>query len=52
MPVNAINTRLMAMAHNVPLEDTQDLHVVVVLIIVYAAAVVVVRGRSVTGTAG
>ncbi len=50
VPVNAINTTSMAMAHNVPLEDAQESHVVVVIIIIVAAAIIVVGGGSVTGT--
>ncbi len=40
----------MAMAHDVPLEDAQESHVLVVMIIIVAAAIViVVGGGSMTG---
>jgi hypothetical protein len=52
VPVNVINMTLMAMVHDVPLEDMQILHIVVVMIIIVATAIVVVVGvGSVTGTA-
>ncbi len=39
------------MAHNVPMEDAQELHVSVVMIIAIVAPVVVVGEGSITGTA-
>jgi hypothetical protein len=33
VPVNAIDTTLMAMAHDVPLEDAQESHAVVVMML-------------------
>jgi hypothetical protein len=52
VPVDAINMTLMAAAHNVPLEDAQESHVVVVMIIgVAATTIIAVGGGSITGTA-
>jgi hypothetical protein len=50
-PSTTINTTLMAMAHDVPLEDVQESHISVVMIIILVAAIVVVGEGSVTGTA-
>ena len=54
MSVNAINTTPMAEAQDVPLEDAQELHIVVFMITVITTAVVIIviiGGGSVSGTA-
>ncbi len=42
MTVDAINITLMVMAHDMPLEDVQESHIVVVMIIAVAATIVIV----------
>ncbi len=51
MPIDVINMTLMATLHDMPLEDAQELHVVVVMFIVVAIAIIIVEEGSVTGTA-
>ncbi len=50
--VEVISTMLMATVHVMPLEDTQESHIVVVMIIVVTGVVIIaIGGWSVTGTA-
>jgi hypothetical protein len=51
VPIDAINITLMARAHNMPLEDAQESHIVVVMIIVDPAAIGVIGVGSVIETA-